>query len=61
MEQDRIIMAAGALLLVLIAVTGIAGLIRYLRRRRKEQDIDQMEGHDFEVFCAGLLEKHGFI
>ena len=56
MEQDRIIMAAGALLLVLIAVTGIAGLIRYLRRRRKEQDIDQMEGHDFEVFCAGLME-----
>lgn len=61
MGQYRIIMAAGALLLVLIAVTGIAGLIRYLRRRRKEQDIDQMEGHDFEVFCAGLLEKHGFM
>lgn len=34
-------------------------LIRKLRSGRFK-DLDQMEGHDFEYFCAGLLEKRGF-
>lgn len=35
------------------------GLLIYARRRRPSE-IDLMEGHDFEYFCAELLKKRGF-
>ncbi|MCI9374074.1 MAG: restriction endonuclease [Lachnospiraceae bacterium] len=31
------------------------------RRSRRIGIIDEMEGHDFEYFCAELLEKRGFL
>ena len=35
----------------------------YLRRRHRIQtkDFDTLEGHEFEYYCAALLEKKGFI
>ena len=35
---------------------------RTLRKRRYAEPelIDEMEGHDFEVYCADLLQKNGF-
>lgn len=36
-------------------------LIRQYRRSRRAGRIDEMEGHDFEYFCAELLAKRGFI
>ncbi|MBD5458495.1 MAG: restriction endonuclease [Lachnospiraceae bacterium] len=36
-------------------------LIRGYKRSRRAGVIDEMEGHDFEYFCAELLEKRGFI
>lgn len=36
-------------------------LIRGYKRSRRAGAIDEMEGHDFEYFCAELLEKRGFI
>ena len=30
-------------------------------RRRRPQDYDLMEGHEFEYFCADLLKSHGFL
>ena len=35
-------------------------IIRYGRSRRVSV-VDEMEGHDFEYFCAQLLEERGFI
>lgn len=35
-------------------------VIYLLRRRRRVDSIDGMEGHDFESFCAQLLKKRGF-
>ena len=35
-------------------------LQKYLHGKRDET-IDEMDGHDFEYFCAELLEKNGFI
>lgn len=35
--------------------------IRQYIRSRRTGIIDEMDGHDFEYFCAELLEKHGFI
>lgn len=50
-----ILLAALALALVLAAI-----LLRRRRRRRIPSDIDLMEGHDFERYCAALLQQHGF-
>lgn len=36
-------------------------LIRQYKRSRRAGEIDEMEGHDFEYFCAELLEKRGFL
>lgn len=36
-------------------------LIRGYKKGRRAGAIDEMEGHDFEYFCAELLEKRGFI
>ena len=37
-------------------------MVIVLRRRRKRNssDIDLMEGHDFEYYCADLLRQRGF-
>lgn len=44
-------------LLVIVAVV----LCRVFRRLDKNKQLDQMAGHDFEYYCADLLEAHGFI
>lgn len=46
-----------ALLLILFTVWLISRNIRRKYRRRK---MDEMEGHDFEYFCADLLAGRGF-
>ena len=33
---------------------------RRIREHLKGRELDAMEGHDFEYFCADLLEDHGF-
>lgn len=53
---------------ILLAVAGlavvsflIALLLSGRRRKRRFAGLDEMEGHDFEYFCADLLEKRGFL
>ena len=46
-----------ASLLVILALLMVL-LIR--KRRPKVRSYDEMEGHEFEYFCADLLEKSGF-
>lgn len=38
-------------------------IICLLRRsfKRKTTDMDELEGHDFEYYCADLLQKKGFL
>lgn len=52
------IIIAGIAAAVLLA----AGGLLFLRRRRRgtPSDIDLMEGHDFEYYCAELLKGRGF-
>lgn len=56
----------------MVIITGICfGMVillplwRYVRRRilrgRAAGTMDEMEGHNFEYFCARLLEERGFI
>ena len=36
-------------------------LVRFARKRGEEPElIDELEGHDFEDYCADLLSKNGF-
>ena len=47
----------------IISVVLLAGFLLFLLRRGKRvrpSDIDLMEGHDFEYYCAELLKRRGF-
>lgn len=47
----------------IITVVLLAGILLFLLRRGKRvrpSDIDLMEGHDFEYYCAELLKRRGF-
>ena len=50
-------------ILCIISVVLLAGFFLFLLRRGKRvrsSDIDLMEGHDFEYYCAELLRLRGF-
>jgi restriction system protein len=52
--------AAVAIAVILAAICGII-VIMYARKKRKFGFMDDMEGHDFEYFCADLLRENGFL
>ncbi len=49
-------------IVILIAVTALfLSIVIFLRtRRNRPEDVDLMEGHEFEYYCAELLKKCGF-
>lgn len=49
--------AAAALTVLVLA----ALLLLRAARRRRPGDMDMMEGHDFEYYCADLLRRSGFL
>ena len=53
-------MKYGIMAALVFAAAGIVLLWRYMRTHRKPSCIDEMEGHEFEYFCAELLQEHGF-
>lgn len=57
-ESIYLIIAIAALCVVaFVAVL----LCKAFRRHDRNKALDQMEGYDFEYYCADLLESHGFI
>lgn len=50
-----------SILLLVMFITGVLYFIRRSRRNRRAGAMDEMDGHEFEYFCADLLEKQGFI
>ncbi len=57
--QDEIMWAV-----VLVFAAGAAAAAVWLIRRnryRRPLNVDEMEGHDFEYYCAGLLREKGFL
>lgn len=63
MQQTNMISSSVILIsifLLLLLLAGIFYVLRNLRRNRRMGTMDEMEGHDFEYFCADLLEKQGF-
>ena len=48
--------AGGILILALAAIF----TVRFFRNRSRGAEMDDMEGHEFEYFCADLLKDNGF-
>lgn len=49
------------LLFLGVLICGIVITAMRSRRRKKTKFIDEMEGHEFEYFCAELLKDNGFV
>lgn len=59
MDEKKIILILTAVLLLVLFASAAALL---LRRGRKKTDLfEDMEGHEFEYFCADLLKQKGFL
>lgn len=56
--QELGLYIAGLIILLLIVV-----ILLLARRNRKKvyREMDELEGHDFEYYCAKLLEERGFL
>lgn len=60
MEQQKIIMLLAAVLLTIVAAVLLTIGIRAFLAGRRRTGIDDMEGYEFEQYCAHLLEDNGF-
>ena len=49
-----------SMVIFVIIVLAIVVVVLLLRRQRP-LPMDELEGHDFEYYCADLLKAHGFI
>ena len=49
----------GGIFLVLLMVSAVWA-VAAKHRRRSSDAFEDMEGHEFEYFCAELLKSHGF-
>ena len=50
-----------ALVLPIMMIAGVFLLTRGYRKKYEVNELDEIEGHDFEYYCAELLKKRGFI
>lgn len=48
-------------IIILIVIFAAITVWFFLRRRRYTDAFEDMDGHDFEYFCADLLEQRGFV
>lgn len=48
-------------ILILIVIFAAITVWFFLRRRRYTDAFEDMDGHEFEYFCADLLEQRGFV
>jgi len=51
----------GLILLILLFLAIIFIITRKYRRKYEIHSLDEIEGHEFEYYCAELLKKRGFI
>ena len=56
MDREFIFVIAASLALAVLLLV----IIHLVRRKPRALPFDDMEGHDFEYFCADLLQQHGF-
>ena len=59
-ELEQYIYIIGLVFLISVLIIGIVAFIKRHRRNVPEY-YDTLEGHEFEYYCADLLQKKGFI
>lgn len=60
MKKEELFILILIIFILLLGLTILVGFILGKRGRKRFKELDQMEGHDFEYFCADLLEKRGY-
>ena len=61
MRLAALLSMGGVLFLLAVLILGIFLLTRNYRKKCEVKELDEMEGHDFEYYCADLLKKRGFV
>lgn len=64
MQQSQITILITIMVFIVVLTAAVILLVKCVRRfrhNRKTGFMDEMEGHEFEFFCAELLEKQGFM
>lgn len=56
-----VVLCIGICILIGVVISVATLTCRQFRRNTKDRLLDEMEGLDFEYYCAELLEYHGFV
>lgn len=48
------------IIIILLFLVSVFAITRKYRRKYDVRSLDEIEGHDFEYYCAELLKKRGF-
>lgn len=60
--NEKMAVLIGIIVFIVLMVIIITAIIMKIRKRRMPEDeFQDMEGHEFEYFCADLLRQKGFI
>ena len=61
MRLAALLSMGGVLFLLAVLIIGIFLLTRNYRKKCEVKELDEMEGHEYEYYCADLLKKRGFV
>ena len=61
MELTALWILASIIGIIAVVIMGIFLLTKNYRKNCDVKDLDEIEGHDFEYYCAELLKKRGFV
>lgn len=46
---------------IMLIIIAVLAVVLFIKRAPRELPMDEMEGHDFEYYCADLLKDNGFL
>lgn len=60
--MDKVLSAQVIAAIVIVLILALAAVWIFIRKQRRKTDaFEDMEGHEFEFFCADLLRDRGFV
>ena len=61
MNLTTVTILTAVICMLMLLIAGAFLLTRGYRKKYEVNELDEIEGHDFEYYCAELLKKRGFI
>lgn len=61
MEITALLILIYVMGIIIAVVVGTFLLTKSYRKKCEVKELDEIEGHDFEYYCAELLKKRGFV